>query len=132
MQKSKTGKATKGGCSSCDSTTDNGLPFENMTDLDDKQQVFLTQLEEAVINGGTKNLWKKYGNRITMQFKDRNLEAKVCMHTWGVFSCHYPLYEPHASSHHNIRSLFRSLLSKCTTSVLVCSASCCSSIWLRP
>lgn len=44
---------------------------------DDKEQLFLSSLEEAVTNGGTKSLWKKYGNPITMQFKDRNLEAKV-------------------------------------------------------
>ena len=50
---------------------------KNASDCDEKQQLFLSRLEEAVANGGTKNLWRKYGNRITMQFKDRNLEAKV-------------------------------------------------------
>jgi hypothetical protein len=49
------------------------------SDVDDGQRVFLAQLKEAVTNGDTKNLWKKHGKRITMQFKDRNVEAKVCV-----------------------------------------------------
>ena len=78
MQKGKAGTVSEGGCN-CDSTTNSALPFENMTDADDNKEVFLTQLKGAVTNGGTKKLWKKYGNRITMQFKERNMEAKVCV-----------------------------------------------------
>ena len=54
-----------------------GGQSKNASECDEKQQLFLSRLEEAVANGGTKNLWRQYGNRITMQFKDRNLEAKV-------------------------------------------------------
>ena len=83
MQK---GEVAEGGCPCNSADSGTGLPFENMTDfaIDDNQRVFLTQLKEAVTNGGTKNLWKKHGNRVTMQFKDRNLEAKVCI----FLNCH--------------------------------------------
>ena len=74
------GRVTTGSDST--DVTNSGLDVQSeaSSGSDEKQRVFLTWLEEAVTNGGTKSLWKKYGNRITMQFKDRNLEAKVVLY----------------------------------------------------
>ena len=82
VHKDKSEKDSTSGCSCNSDTPDSGLPYENENamDIGDKHGIFLSELKEAVTNGGTKNLWKEYGKGITMQFKDRNLEAKVCIH----------------------------------------------------
>ena len=117
-----------------DRSVENGQQSKNTSECDEKQQLFLRRLEEAVANGGTKNLWRQYGNRITMQFKERNLEAKVRGEN-ATHLCSTAVYL-HVLALYNMyitpRSLFRSHLNKLTTSVWLFSVSSCSSTSPRP